>query len=292
MNRIILFSVAALTLAGAVKASADVLVLQDGRRISGELVSINRGTVLFDEMRQGSSSKHRMRVNKDEVVSIVLREDLARDDAADDGPFGRRDDGRSADGRTSDRRTADGRDRRGRDRSGDNGTAGTADDGPFGPDRDRGEDAPADPDLNRTDDGPFGPDRDRTPDRNGGYNRADDANTRLVTVNARQAWTDTGIDVRTGDVVRFSAEGTIQWGAGRQDGPGGEANSPMNDRRPVPGRPAGALIGRIGTSPSDVFFIGGDRAAFRIRTSGRLYLGINDDYVGDNTGAFEVRIGR
>ena len=56
-------------------------------------------------------------------------------------------------------------------------------------------------------------------------------------------------------------------------------NSPINDRRPVPARPAGALIGRIGTSPSDVFFIGGDRGSFRVRTSGRLYLGVNDHYL-------------
>ena len=112
----------------------------------------------------------------------------------------------------------------------------------------------------------------------------------MISVPARQAWTDTGIDVRTGDVVRFSAEGTVLRGPGQDDGPAGEMNSPMNDRRPVPSRPAGALIGRIGTSPSDVFFIGNDRGSFRVRTSGRLYLGVNDQYYADNSGSFEVRV--
>ena len=69
-------------------------------------------------------------------------------------------------------------------------------------------------------------------------------------------------------------------------------NSPINDRRPVPARPAGALIGRIGTSASDVFFIGDDRGSFRVRTSGRLYLGVNDHAHADNSGSFEVRISR
>ncbi len=111
-------------------------------------------------------------------------------------------------------------------------------------------------------------------------------------MSARQAWTDTGIDLTTGDVVRFSAEGSVVRGPGQEDGPAGEMNSPISDRRPVPARPAGALLGRIGTSASDVFFIGGDRGAFRVRASGRLYLGINDHYLADNSGSFEVRVSR
>ena len=276
MNRIFL-SVAALSLAGAYGASADVLVMEDGRRIRGELISVNRGTVIFDEARPGSSRPRRLRVTKDEVTRIVLREDTVEDDAdmdtADDGPFGsRRDDGRSDDGPVGRGRGTDGRyprdggtdDRYPRDRDPET-------DGPFG--RDRGAERSADrPDL-AADRGLSGRDR-------------------MITVSARQAWTDTGIDVKTGDVVRFSAEGSVLRGPGQEDGPAGEINSPINDRRPVPARPAGALIGRIGTSPSDVFFIGGDRGSFRVRTSGRLYLGVNDHSYGDNSGSFEVRVSR
>jgi hypothetical protein len=285
MNRI-LIGVAALALAGTYVASADVLVMEDGRRIRGELVSVNRGTVLFDEIREGTTRKHRMRINKDEVARIDLRDSAAGDDdldTMDDGPFGPgRDDSRDG-----------GRDGtwRGRDR----GRSGRTGDGGYGRDRDRDRDRdPADPDPD-VDSGPFGRDRDRDggrvtdpPDVDG--DRGTSGRDRVITVPARQVWTDTGIDVTTGDVIRFTAEGTVTWSPGQQDGPAGEMNSPINDRRTIPGRPAGALIGRIGTSASDVFFIGDDRGGFRVRTSGRLYLGVNDNSYLDNSGSFQVRV--
>jgi PA-IL-like protein len=257
MNRI-LVGMAALALAGVYGASADILEMEDGRRIRGELVSVNRGQVIFDEARPGSSPPRRLRVTTDEVTRIVLRETDVEDDAdldpMDDGPFGpARDDARG------------GRDDARRDDA-------DIDDGPFGRNRDR--DVGADREIER-------PDVD---------DRGLSSRDRLITVPARQAWTDTGIDVKTGDVVRFAAEGTVLRGPGQEDGPAGEMNSPMNDRRPVPARPAGALIGRIGTSPSDVFFIGDDRGGFRVRTSGRLHLGVNDHYYADNSGSFEVRV--
>jgi hypothetical protein len=55
----------------------------------------------------------------------------------------------------------------------------------------------------------------------------------------------------------------------------------------MPSRPAAALIGRI---DDNVFFIGNDRDGIRVRDSGRLYLGINDDYLQDNTGSFRVTV--
>jgi hypothetical protein len=81
----------------------------------------------------------------------------------------------------------------------------------------------------------------------------------------------------------------VLWGPGRQDGPAGESGSPYNANRPLPNRPAAALVGRIGNS-GDVFFVGSDTGVFRARTSGRLYLGVNDDYLNDNSGAFRVRV--
>jgi hypothetical protein len=286
MNRILL-GVAVLSLAGAYRASADVVVMEDGRRIQGELVSVNRGTVLFDEIREGSTRKRRLRLNKDEVARIVLRESSFGDDedevGRDDGPFGpARDDRRRDDGRVDDRRR-------------DDGAYGRRERGPDDPRTDERYPAERDRDRDPDADGSFGRDRDadRFPDRpDVGDDRVALGRDRMITVSARQPWTDTGIDVKAGDVVRFSAEGTVRWGAGAEDGPGGEINSPMNERRPVPARPAGALIGRIGTSPSDVFFIGDDRGGFRVRTSGRLYLGVNDHAYTDNSGSFEVRISR
>lgn len=100
-----------------------------------------------------------------------------------------------------------------------------------------------------------------------------------------QPWTDTGIDVRAGQTVYFEASGQVRWGRDRRDGPGGEHNSPSNPNRPMSNRNAAALIGKIG---GDTFFIGDDTGPMRMRSSGRLYLGINDDVLTDNSGTFRV----
>ena len=113
---------------------------------------------------------------------------------------------------------------------------------------------------------------------------------RAVSVMARTPWTDTGIDVRPGQNVFFSATGEVRWGPGRRDDAAGEHNSPFNGNRPMPNRPAGSLIGKIGPN-GDPFFIGGATEAIRVRGGGRLYLGINDDFLDDNSGSFRVVIG-
>jgi len=112
---------------------------------------------------------------------------------------------------------------------------------------------------------------------------------RDVNVSAAERWTDTGITVRGGQTIYVNATGRVRWGPGRQDGPAGEHNSPRNDARPIPSRPAAALIGRVGDG-DNYFFIGDDVDAIRVRESGRLYLGINDDYLQDNSGAFHVTV--
>ena len=104
-------------------------------------------------------------------------------------------------------------------------------------------------------------------------------------VSADVAWNDTGIDVRAGQTVYFEAAGQVRWGRDRRDGPAGERNSPSNPNRPMGNRNAAALIGKIG---NDMFFIGDDTGPVRLRSSGRLYLGVNDDVLTDNSGNFRV----
>jgi hypothetical protein len=111
---------------------------------------------------------------------------------------------------------------------------------------------------------------------------------RQVNVTAREAWSDTGIDVRAGQAIYFQASGETRWGPNRRDGAAGERNSPRNAGRPLPDRPAAALLGRIGEN--DMFFIGDQPGPFRVRSSGRLYLGLNDDVLTDNSGALRVTI--
>jgi len=104
---------------------------------------------------------------------------------------------------------------------------------------------------------------------------------------AAVAWTDTGIEVSAGQRIYFEAVGEIRWGGNRRATPRGELNSPNNPARPMPNRAGGALIGRVGQS-QDLFFVGEEREGIRMRTSGRLYVGINDEVLSDNTGYFTV----
>jgi hypothetical protein len=108
---------------------------------------------------------------------------------------------------------------------------------------------------------------------------------RQTIVSADVAWNDSGVDVRAGQTIYFEAQGRVRWGRDRQDGPAGERNSPSNPNRPMGNRNAAALIGKIG---NDMFFIGDETGPVRVRTGGRLYLGVNDDVLTDNSGNFRV----
>ena len=111
---------------------------------------------------------------------------------------------------------------------------------------------------------------------------------RRTIVSADVPWNDSGVDVRAGQTIYFEAQGQVRWGRDRRDGPAGERNSPSNPNRPMGNRNAAALIGKVGNSSTDYFFIGDETGPIRMRSSGRLYLGINDDVLTDNTGNFRV----
>ena len=51
---------------------------------------------------------------------------------------------------------------------------------------------------------------------------------------------------------------------------------------------AGGLIAKIGESAP--LFIGAQRTIQRAPVSGRLYLGVNDDHLDDNSGEYRVSI--
>lgn len=112
-----------------------------------------------------------------------------------------------------------------------------------------------------------------------------------VRVQANQAWTDTGIQVKKGDRVSFHASGQITFGqsAGQTAGPDG--NGSMHQQSyPVPVMPVGGLIGKVGASPA--FPIGSNTQAIVMPADGRLMLGINDNELGDNSGYFSVTISK
>jgi hypothetical protein len=111
----------------------------------------------------------------------------------------------------------------------------------------------------------------------------------LIRVDARDQWTDSGILVRAGDDLLFDSTGTIQLSSGDRDvaSPAGAYTGRTAPQAPIPSVPAGALVARIGNGRP---FAVGDQRSIRAPGSGRLYLGINDDYLGDNSGEFRVNI--
>ncbi len=123
---------------------------------------------------------------------------------------------------------------------------------------------------------------------NNGSGRPAGMRERQVIVSGDVAWSDAGIEVRAGQTVYFEATGQVRWGKDRRDGPAGERNSPPNNARPMPNRNAAALIGRIGGDGGDVFLIGDESGPMRMRANGRLFLGVNDDFLQDNSGNFRV----
>lgn len=120
-----------------------------------------------------------------------------------------------------------------------------------------------------------------------GNERPSGAREREFQVAGSEAWTRTDIELRDGQNLWFESRGEVRWGPGRKDGPKGESGSPHNPKRPIPSRPGASLIGKIGES-GDPFFIGDDQGPIRVRGRGTLFLGINDDYLQDNSGAFRV----
>ena len=116
----------------------------------------------------------------------------------------------------------------------------------------------------------------------------DDNRSLTVNVLATERWTDTGIAVRDGDVLRITATGTITLSAPQDSATAGGGNRRAAGAL-LPNHPAGALIGKIGDGAP--FFIGDGTNINRTQGAGRLYLGVNDDHLPDNSGSFRVTIG-
>jgi len=117
------------------------------------------------------------------------------------------------------------------------------------------------------------------------------AATQNVRVNAKQRWTDTGIDVRAGDILTFESNGTIQMSGDTNDKatPAGSTNGRRAPEAPLLNQLAGSLIARIG-GVGPIYI--GDRGSVTVPVTGHVYLGVNDDYLDDNAGFFTVRVSR
>ncbi len=105
-------------------------------------------------------------------------------------------------------------------------------------------------------------------------------------------WVDTGIDVRAGETIKFSAAGTITYQNGGATGPDGTKKIWMDLLKTFPLNDAGrgALIGRIGEGRTVRPFLIGTQRESRAPVAGRLWLGINQPQNERGSGAFEVSV--
>lgn len=120
----------------------------------------------------------------------------------------------------------------------------------------------------------------------GGASSIIGAGVGTITVQGNQQWTPTGLNARRGETLNFRASGEIKFGPASAS-PAGSGE--INQGNPLPSAPTGALIGRIGTGQP---FLIGNQSQVQAPAAGQLFLGINDSYVGDNSGTFQVELQR
>ena len=110
-----------------------------------------------------------------------------------------------------------------------------------------------------------------------------------VRVAANQRWTPTGIQVVDGQTVAFNVQGEVQLSTSQEDraGAAGSATGRRAAGAPLPSALAGALIGRVGNgAPFGI----GNQTMVPMPATGELFLGVNDDELGDNSGGFVVDV--
>jgi len=113
-------------------------------------------------------------------------------------------------------------------------------------------------------------------------------------VDGSKQWKDTGLDLRGGEKVQITAEGTVTYAKGNQFGPAGIPRSikdVIHDYA-VPNGGHGELIGRLGSGAAAEAFEVGASATYTAPVAGRLFLGINQSVrdAEGATGSFQVKI--
>jgi hypothetical protein len=112
---------------------------------------------------------------------------------------------------------------------------------------------------------------------------------RRIKLSGTQQWLDTGITLKEGQEILFSASGSIYINKKTQVFQTGELEVRWHKLKPLPTQPTGALIARISEAGSP-FYVGSNKTPFQAPVAGKLFLGINDFTMTDNSGEFLVTI--
>ena len=115
-------------------------------------------------------------------------------------------------------------------------------------------------------------------------------------VSGSKQWLDTNIDLRAGEKLQFTAEGTVTYSDAKKNhfGPAGITRSfaDLIHQYAVPNGAHGELIGRLGSGDVAETFEVGANATYVAPVAGRLFLGINQSLrdAEGATGSFQVKI--
>jgi hypothetical protein len=106
--------------------------------------------------------------------------------------------------------------------------------------------------------------------------------------NTANGWTDSGLMVRKGQKLRISATGRVSLGEGRFSTPTGLPRV-VDTEKLMRNEPTGELIAVIGDDNDDFIPVGANREFYAPR-DGRLFLGVNEGKLDDNTGSYDAVI--
>lgn len=115
---------------------------------------------------------------------------------------------------------------------------------------------------------------------------------RTVEIPATVSWTDTRVDCKAGSVLEIAATGSITHKPGGDFvGPDGNLDPKVREAHPegpMPNVNHAALIGSINRQKP--YFLVGKNVTYTCPAGGRLFLGINDAGVDNNSGKFIATI--
>jgi hypothetical protein len=111
---------------------------------------------------------------------------------------------------------------------------------------------------------------------------------RVSAGSAANGWTDSGLMVRKGQRLRISATGRVSLGEGRFSTPTGLPRV-VDTEKLMRNEPTGTLIAVIGDDNDEFIAIGANREFYAPR-DGRLFLGVNEGKLDDNTGSYDALI--
>jgi hypothetical protein len=124
--------------------------------------------------------------------------------------------------------------------------------------------------------------------RTGGDSPFFPVRVRVRADNAANGWTDSGLMVRRGQRLRISATGRVSLGEGRFSTPTGLPRV-VDTEKLMRNEPTGTLIAVIGDDNDEFIAVGANREFYAPR-DGRLFLGVNEGKLEDNTGSYDALI--